>query len=248
MATVTISTAITVDGVMSVEDWYVPGGGHHRAGLELFDRAAAMLLGRKNYEGLAGYWAPETGPWAERINPLPKYVASRTLREPLTWNASLLEGDLGEAVSRLKGEFDGELLSVGCGELARSLLAYGVVDELRFWIHPAVWGGGERPFFSQARLRLVPLGAETFDSGVTLVRYAPAPGVAVSPAPSTDATPSPVRSRTRPASGSAGACSCRRRSSPRCRADRRRGRSRTRSARRRASSSRESRSARRAGW
>jgi dihydrofolate reductase len=154
MATVTISTAITVDGVMSVEDWYVPGGGHHRAGLELFDRAAAMLLGRKNYEGLAGYWAPETGPWAERINPLPKYVASRTLREPLTWNASLLEGDLGEAVSRLKGEFDGELLSVGCGELARSLLAYGVVDELRFWIHPAVWGGGERPFFSQARLRL----------------------------------------------------------------------------------------------
>jgi hypothetical protein len=82
-----ISTAMTVDGVMSVEEWYVPEGGHDRAGMEQFDHAAAMLLGRKNYEGLAAFWSPMTGEWAERVNPMPKFVVSRTLREPLTWNA-----------------------------------------------------------------------------------------------------------------------------------------------------------------
>ena len=58
MSRLIISTAMTVDGVMSVEDWYVSEGGHDRAGLDLFDRAAALVLGRKNYEGLAAYWAP----------------------------------------------------------------------------------------------------------------------------------------------------------------------------------------------
>jgi dihydrofolate reductase len=168
-----ISTAMTVDGVMSVEGWYVPGGGHNQAGLEQFDRAAAMLLGRKNFEGLAAYWAPETGEWADRLNPMPKFVASRSLEGPLAWNARLLEGELAAAVANLKQELDGDLITVGCGELARGLLAHGLVDELRFWVHPAVWGQGERPFGGEERVRLELLGSETFDSGVTLLRYAP---------------------------------------------------------------------------
>ena len=60
-----ISTAMTVDGVMSVEDWYVPEGGHDRAGMEQLHHAAALLLGRKNYEGLAAFWSPMTGEWAD---------------------------------------------------------------------------------------------------------------------------------------------------------------------------------------
>ena len=103
MGRLIISTRLTVDGVMSVEDWYVSEGGHDRAGLDLFDQAAALVLGRKNYEGLAAFWAPMTGPWADRVNPLPKFVASRTLSAPLTWNATLIEGDLAEAVSRAEG-------------------------------------------------------------------------------------------------------------------------------------------------
>jgi dihydrofolate reductase len=168
-----ISTAMTVDGVMSVEDWYVPEGGHDRAGMEQLHHAAALLLGRKNYEGLAAYWSPMTGEWADLVNPVPKFVASRTLREPLTWNAMLLEGDLADAVTKLKEELDGDLLSFGCGELARDLVAHGLVDELRFWVHPAVWGGGQRPFEEQTRLRLQLLGSESFDSSVTLLRYKP---------------------------------------------------------------------------
>lgn len=140
-----ISTAMTVDGVMSVEDWYVPEGGHDRAGMEQLHHAAALLLGRKDYEGLAAYWSPMTGEWADLVNPVPKFVASRTLREPLTWNAMLLEGDLADAVTKLKEELDGDLLSFGCGELARDLVAHGLVDELRFWVHPAVWGRRTAP-------------------------------------------------------------------------------------------------------
>ena len=108
MSRLIISTAMTVDGVMSVEEWYVSEGEHDRAGLEQFDRAAALVLGRKNYEGLAGFWSSMTGEWADRLNPMPKFVASRTLDEPLTWNATLIEGDLADAVARLKEQLDGD--------------------------------------------------------------------------------------------------------------------------------------------
>jgi dihydrofolate reductase len=131
-----------------------------------------MLLGRKTYEGLAGFWPTQEGPWADVLNPLPKLVASRTLSEPLEWNARLLEGELGEAVSALKAESGGDVIVSGCGELAANLIAAGVVDEIRFWVHPVVWGDGARPFEGE-RLRMRPLESKTFDSGVTLLRYEP---------------------------------------------------------------------------
>ena len=90
-----------------------------------------MLLGRKTFEGLAAYWSQETGPWADMLNPMPKFVASRTLEGPLEWNATVIEGDVAEGVTRLKEELDGDLFLIGCGELARYLLANELVDELR---------------------------------------------------------------------------------------------------------------------
>jgi dihydrofolate reductase len=76
-------------------------------------------------------------------------------------------------VSRLKEELDGDLWLSGCGDLARNLLAAGLIDELRFWVHPVVWGPGERPFHGDGQSRLNLVGSETFDSGVTLLRYEP---------------------------------------------------------------------------
>jgi dihydrofolate reductase len=108
-------------------------------------------------------------------NPEPKYVASRTLTEPLPWNGTLLEGDVAAAVARLKEDLDGDLISWGCGELTATLLEAGLVDELAFWVHPALWGKGDRPFWESVRVRLQLVGSETFDSGVTLLRFAPAP-------------------------------------------------------------------------
>jgi dihydrofolate reductase len=120
-----------------------------------------MLLGRKTYESLAGYWPMQEGPWADMLNPLPKVVASSTLSEPLEWNAWLLEDEL-----------DGDVIVSGGGELARNLLAEGLVDELRFWVHPVVWGGGERPFQGEKVLVRL-LESKEFDSGVTLLRHQP---------------------------------------------------------------------------
>lgn len=169
-----ITIATTVDGVIDGFEWFVSEGGHNQAGLDQFEGAGAMLLGRKTYEGLAGFWPTQEGPWADALNPLPKFVASRTLSEPLEWNARLLEGELGEAVPRLKAELDGDLVMSGCGELARNLLAEGLVDELRFGVHPVVWGAGARPFEGETvRMRL--LESKSFDSGVTLLRYEPLP-------------------------------------------------------------------------
>jgi dihydrofolate reductase len=98
-----------------------------------------MLLRRTTYEGLAAFWSQQTGEWADNAQPAAE-VSSRspTLHGPLDWNATVIEGSAAEGVSRLKDELDGDLLLIGCGELARHLLANGLVDELRFWLRPAV--------------------------------------------------------------------------------------------------------------
>ena len=173
MGKLVISTAMTVDGLIDVTDWYVSEGGHDRASLDQFHEADAMLLGRKTYEGLAGFWSPLEGPWADRLNEMPKFVASRTFQGDLEWKATVLEGEVAESVPQLKEELDRDLVLVGCGELARDLLGRGLIDEVRFWVHPALGGEGARPFQGEkARLALV--DAKTFDSGVMLLRYAPA--------------------------------------------------------------------------
>jgi dihydrofolate reductase len=172
MSKLVITIATTVDGVIDGFEWYVSEGGHDQASREQFVEAEAMLLGRKTYQGLAAFWPTQEGPWADVVNPMPKVVASRTLSPPLEWNARLLEGQLAEAVLRLKAELDGDLIMSGAGELARNLLVDGLVDELRFWVHPVVWGDGARPFEGETvRIRL--LDSQTFDSGVTLLRYQP---------------------------------------------------------------------------
>jgi dihydrofolate reductase len=171
-----ISTAMTVDGVTDVSDWYVSEGEHDRAGLEQIEGAAAMVMGRKTYEGLAAYWAPMEGEWADRLNPMPKYVASRTLEGSLDWNATLIEGDAVEGVSKLKEDLDDDLLLIGCGEFARKMVVNNLIDEYRFWVHPTVQGAGARPFESGETVRLQLVESKPFDSGVTLLRYEPTLG------------------------------------------------------------------------
>ncbi len=172
MSALIISTTMTADAVTDVGEWYVSEGDHDQAARDQFVGAAGMLMGRTTFEGLAGYWTEQAGDWADLLNPMPKFVASRTLAGPLAWNATLIEGDAMAGVARLKDELDGDLVAVGCGELARHLIANGLVDELRFWVHPAVWGAGARPF-EGGQVRMRHLGSTSFDSGVTLARYAP---------------------------------------------------------------------------
>jgi dihydrofolate reductase len=166
------TTTMTVDSVIDVAEWFVSEGGHDEAAREQFVGTAGMLMGRKTYEGLAAYWPAQSGPWADMLNPMPKFVASRTLQGSLDWNATAIEGDAAQGVSRLKDELDGDLFLIGCGELARHLLAERLVDEVRFWIHPSVWGEGARPYGGD-KLQLQLLDSTSYDSGVTLLRYEP---------------------------------------------------------------------------
>jgi dihydrofolate reductase len=106
------------------------------------------------------------------VNGIPKYVASRTLGEPLGWNASLITGELAESATSLKARHRGNLISFGCGELAYELAKQGLADEIHLWVNPTVWGGGDRAFHGrQVRMRLIATTA--FDSGVVLLSYRP---------------------------------------------------------------------------
>jgi dihydrofolate reductase len=109
------------------------------------------------------------------MNTMPKYVASRTLREPLEWNASLLDDDLATSVTALKDRHDRTLVAVGAGELTHALTALGLVDEFWFWVSPSLWPAGPRIFDGVGPIRLELIGSTTFGSGVVRLAYRPAP-------------------------------------------------------------------------
>jgi dihydrofolate reductase len=177
MGKLIVTTHITVDGVIGPDPsaWAIFEAEGERYKFDQLLAADAFLLGRKVYEGLASVWptiTDETG-FADRVNSIPKYVASRTLEEPLDWNASLIKGDLAENVANLKRQHRGNLISFGCGELAYDLATQGLADEIHFWVQPAVWGDGDRVFHGrQVRMELISTMA--FHSGVTVLCYRPA--------------------------------------------------------------------------
>ena len=105
---------------------------------------------------------------------MPKFVASRTLAAPLPWNATLLEGDAGDAVEELKHSFDGNLTVLGSGELVGVLLRRQLIDRVTVMIHPLVFGTGRRlfaPGSSATTLRLVEAVPTT--TGVIIAVYEP---------------------------------------------------------------------------
>ena len=116
---------------------------------------------------------PADDPYAAVINTRRKHVASRTLREPLDWNATLLDGDVAAAVAALRERTD--LAILGSGELIQSLMPHGLIDEYLLLIHPLVFGTGRRMFpdgGAPAALRLV--DTVTTGTGVIIATYRPA--------------------------------------------------------------------------
>jgi dihydrofolate reductase len=107
---------------------------------------------------------------------MPKYVASRTLQEPLEWNATLIKGDIAKEIGKLKQEPGKDLLQYGVGELTNTMLRHGLVDELRLLVFPFTFGKGPRVFenFDKTGLRLI--HTQTFNTGVVALHYAPDSG------------------------------------------------------------------------
>ncbi len=147
---------------------------------EGFATADAMLMGRVNYEEWAAFWPehdPEENPMATQMNSMQKYVVSTTLEEPLGWqNSTLINENVAEEIAKLKQGEGGDIVISGSGALARSLLRYSLLDELKLMIHPILVGSGKRLFEEggeQTKLELV--DSKTFSTGVLYLTYRPSP-------------------------------------------------------------------------
>jgi dihydrofolate reductase len=136
----------------------------------------AMLLGRVTYEGLAAFWPNQPGgtPMVDYINAVRKYVVSGTLEEPLGWNNSVLikANEFAEEVAELKCQAGKDITIIGSGELVRSLLKEGLLDELAVMVHPVILGSGKRLFEEGADKEALELvDSRTFGTGVVYLTY-----------------------------------------------------------------------------
>ena len=188
MRKLVVNTFLTLDGVMQApggpeED---PTGGFEHGGWsvgywddamgewmgELMGKPFDLLLGRKTYEIFAAHWPHADDPGADVLNSAKKYVASRTL-DSVDWaNSTLLEGDVAEAVARLKEEDGPEIQVHGSSDLLQTLFEHDLVDEVGVLIYPVVLGEGKRLFGGGA----MPAGLElvttkTFSTGVIAATY-----------------------------------------------------------------------------
>ena len=132
-----------------------------------------MLFGRVTYLDLVGHWltTPDPNPFTEILRTTTKYVATRTLTDPLPHpNSVRLEGDAVEAVRALKAEGDGELVVLGSGDLVRQLATAGLVDVYQLTVLPVVLGAGTR-LFGDMHTKLEPLSSQAFPSGIFVGRF-----------------------------------------------------------------------------
>lgn len=164
MGQLIVTEFLTLDGVAQApggpdedrDDGFAHGGWQaplldEESGNAVFEQARSMdalLLGRKTYEIFANYWpkAPEETPFTGLLNGVPKYVASRTLADPLAWESStLLTGDFVASITAVKQRHE-RVHVIGSLDLVQSLLRFGLVDRLHLWLYPLLLGSGKPVF------------------------------------------------------------------------------------------------------
>jgi class 3 adenylate cyclase/dihydrofolate reductase len=183
------SAFVTLDGVMEAPGhephpdgknaWalrYVGEDQQRYKAEEVFE-AGAVLLGRVTYEIFAAFWptAPGDDGFADRMNSIPKYVVSGSLRTAGWQNSTIIGGNPVERIAELKQQPGGDILLVGSADLLNSLIRHDVIDEFRIMVFPVVLGSGKRLFrdaTDMTHLQLVDVRA--FQSGVTVLTYRPA--------------------------------------------------------------------------
>ena len=192
MRRIIVCTFLTLDGVMQA-----PGGpdedaqsGFEHGGWQKptadeevgaaiagwYENSEGILLGRKTYQLFASYWpgADPENPFTDRMNSMHKYVASRTLTSVEWQNSTLLEGDVAEAVGKLRASDGGDINVVGSGDLAQTLMRHDLVDEYRLTIHPVIIGTGKRLFADGAiPTSLEPVSVSTTKGGTVVGVYRP---------------------------------------------------------------------------
>jgi dihydrofolate reductase len=134
--------------------------------------SAALLLGRRTYEGFADAWPSREGEFADLFNNMPKYVVSSTLKDPEWSNTTVIDGDLVDEVSKLRDQLDGDIVVHGSAQLVQGLIENGLVDELRLMVFPVVLGAGKRLFGETSDKQPLTLtDSKVVGDGVTIQVY-----------------------------------------------------------------------------
>lgn len=177
MGKIVNSTFVSLDGVINHMDrWHFDfvDDESNAIALQQLRESNAMLMGRYTYDIYAGTWPGRDGDYADRINAMPKYVVSNTLKTASWANTTILAGDWIEAVTRLKQDPDLDLLMHGYGPVAKTLMRHGLLDQLFLWVHPMLAGVGASDdlLLSEGlNQRLTLLDVHRLASGVVLLSY-----------------------------------------------------------------------------
>jgi dihydrofolate reductase len=180
MRKVVVSEFVSLDGVIEKPLWsrQLTGEEQQKYKLDELSASDTLLLGRATYQELAAQWphlSEQYGGYTDMMNSYPKYVVSTTLQEPLEWNASLIEGDLAEEVSRLKQEPGKDIMVYGSGDLVNTLMKHNLVDDYRLMVFPIVVGSGKRLFEGEIDTTVLELvDSKTLSTGVVVLTYQPA--------------------------------------------------------------------------
>jgi dihydrofolate reductase len=172
------ATLVSLDGIIDGQENWTSGYFDEEAKAHAYEALAdvdTFLLGRTTYEKFSATWPNIKGDrYFDRINGLKKLVASTTLRTAGNWNASLIEGNIGAEIARLKNEPGKNLVKYGTTSLDRTLFEHRLVDELHLWYFPVVVGRGRRLFqdVDASHVRLELIGTHRFKSGSVLHTYA----------------------------------------------------------------------------
>ncbi|HEY7488344.1 MAG TPA: dihydrofolate reductase family protein [Streptosporangiaceae bacterium] len=176
MGKVINSTFVSIDGVINhMEVWHFAyiGDQPDQIALDQIEASDALLMGRHTYEVYASAWPQRDGVYADKINSIPKYVASKTLDKADWNNTTVIKGDLVTEVARLK-EQGADILMHGFGPVANTLITNGLLDELHLWVHPhfaGVGGPGDLLLNEGNSARLELTGTRILRSGIVLLSY-----------------------------------------------------------------------------
>jgi dihydrofolate reductase len=138
---------------------------------EELNAATAVMLGRRTYDSFAAVWPTVKSPMADRMNALPKYLASRTIAKPEWSNTVLLGDDLAGSVRQLKSSGDGNILIYGSASICHALFAAGLIDEVALMVYPVVLGRGIRLFPDGVKVALETIEERPLGGGIALLRY-----------------------------------------------------------------------------
>ena len=191
MGKIVVFNSVTLDGVMQSparpdEDtrdgfqyggWAIPYSDAEmgKAAGQSMATTGGLLLGRRTYEDFYAVWPKRTdNPYTEILNNSPKYVASKTLQEPLPWmNSILLKGDVSQEVATLKERLDKDLVILGSGRLIHTLMKHDLIDQYILLIHPLILGTGHRLFPDDVYSTLQLIDSKTTPKGVVISTYQP---------------------------------------------------------------------------